>query len=267
VRVVEAAAVDADDHLRARRLERLPLQPLDRLAADFAVEVAGTGSGFEAGERRLVRRPSRADDQPAAAGGPGRAERDRLRRPADDDPRRDAALKLDLVVEEQRTLRVGFGRRVADELQRLAGEVEQELTAFVLEDRPQLDQIRDEPAQTCAGRQPSVGERHGHARPLVRDPERAAERRRGRRVEHVRVDVGLVAAGHQEPRLDPAAAAHALDAPTALGEPDVAQPASKQTALALALGHDPECAEALVDEFGVDPLAVVQADELVGPAP
>ena len=60
VRVVEAAAVDAHDDLRPRRVERLPLQPLDRLAAHLAVEVPGAGPRLEAGERRLVRGPARA---------------------------------------------------------------------------------------------------------------------------------------------------------------------------------------------------------------
>ena len=44
------------------------VQPLDRLAADLAVEVAGTGSRFEAGERGLVRGPSGNDDEAAATG-------------------------------------------------------------------------------------------------------------------------------------------------------------------------------------------------------
>ena len=57
VGLVEAAAVDAHDDLRPRRLERLPLQPLDRLAANLAVQVPGAGAGLEAGECRLVRGP------------------------------------------------------------------------------------------------------------------------------------------------------------------------------------------------------------------
>ena len=69
VRLVEAAAVDAYDDLRPRRLERLPLQPLDRLAADLAVQMSCAGSGFETGERRLVRGPPRQDDETAATGG------------------------------------------------------------------------------------------------------------------------------------------------------------------------------------------------------
>ena len=87
VRVVEAAAVDAHDDLRPRRVERLPLQPLDRLAANLAVQVPGAGTGLEAGERRLVRGPPRQDDEAAAAGGARGAERDRLRGSANDDAR------------------------------------------------------------------------------------------------------------------------------------------------------------------------------------
>ena len=122
VRVVEAAAVDAYDDLRPRRVERLALQSLDRLAAHLAVQVPGAGPRVEAGERRLVRGAAGQDDEAAAARRPGRAERDRLRGSTDDDPRSDAALKLDLVVEQHRPLRVGLRRRVADELERLAGQ-------------------------------------------------------------------------------------------------------------------------------------------------
>jgi hypothetical protein len=63
VGVVEAAAVDPNDDLRSRRVERFPLQPLDRLAAHLAVEVAGARTCLEAGERRLVRRSPGHDDR------------------------------------------------------------------------------------------------------------------------------------------------------------------------------------------------------------
>ncbi len=109
---------------------------LDRLAAHLAVQVTGAGSGLEPGERRLVRRSPGRDDEAAAAGGAGGAERDRLGGAADDDTRRDGALELHFVVEEHRPLGVGFGRRVADELERLTRELEQKLPTLVLEDRP-----------------------------------------------------------------------------------------------------------------------------------
>ena len=54
----------------------------------------------------------------------------------DDDPGGDAALELHLLVKEHRPLRVRFGRRVADELERLTGELEQQLPTLVLENRP-----------------------------------------------------------------------------------------------------------------------------------
>src|SRR5436190_8401620 len=120
MRVVEATPVDAHDHLRTRCIERLALQLLDRLAADLAVQVPGAGSSLESGERRLVRRARGHDDEPAAAGGAGGTERDRLGGAADNDPRCDAALELYFVVEEHRPLRVRFGRRVANELERLS---------------------------------------------------------------------------------------------------------------------------------------------------
>src|SRR6266511_577171 len=184
---------------RSARVEGLPLQSLDRFAADIAVQVASAGTGFETGERRLVRGPSGHDDEAATAGSSRGAERDRLGGAADNDPCGDAALELDLVVEEHRPLRVGLGRRVADELERLAGEVEQQLAAFVLENRPQLDEVGHKPAQACIRRKSSVGKGHRHARPLVRDPELAPDRSRGASVKHVGVDVGLVSAGGEEP--------------------------------------------------------------------
>jgi hypothetical protein len=81
----------------------------------------------------------------------------------------------------------------------------------------------------------------------------------------MRVDVGLVAAGRQEPGLDRPLAADALDPPAALREPDVAQPAAEEAPLSLVLRHDAERAQALVDDAGVDAFAVVGADELVPP--
>ena len=85
--LVEAAAVDAHDDLRARRVERLPLQLLDRLAANLAVQVPGPRPALEEPERRLVRRAPGPDDRPPRRGGARRAERDRLRGSANDDPR------------------------------------------------------------------------------------------------------------------------------------------------------------------------------------
>ena len=222
VRVVEAAAVDAHDDLRSPRLQRLSLEPLDRLAANLAVQVPGAGTGLETGERRLVRGPPGQDDQAAAAGGTGGAERDRLRGPTNDDPHRHAALKLELVVEQQRPLRIRLGRRVADELERLTGKLEQQLAAVVLEDRSQLDEVGHEPAQAGVRRQSPVCERGRHPRPVARNSELAANRRRGRCVEHMRVDVGLVASSGEEPRFDRSPAPHALDSTATLREPDIA---------------------------------------------
>src|SRR6266542_2237754 len=239
MRVVQAAPVDADHHLGPRFVERLALKLLDRLAAHLAVQVTGAGSSLEPGERRLVRRSPGHDDEAAAAGGAGGAERDRLGGATDDDTRRDAALELHLFVKEHRPLRVRFGRRVADELERLTRELEQKLPTLVLENRPQLHEIGDQPSQPGVRRQPSIGERHGYARSLVRDPELAADRPRGSLVEHVRVHVRLVAASREEPGLDGPLASHPLDPPTALREPDVAQAASEEAALTGGSGTTP----------------------------
>ena len=133
--------------------------------------MARAGPPLEAGKRRLVRRAPGKDDEPAATScarglsGIGCAAR------RDDDLRGDPAPQLDLILEEQRALGIRLGRGVADELSGSPGQLEQQLAVWLLEDRPQLDEIGDE--RVAAGRsgQPPVGERHGHARALVRDPE------------------------------------------------------------------------------------------------
>src|SRR5206468_5765383 len=66
--VVQAAPVDPDDDLRPRRVERLALQPLDRLAPHLSVQMARARPPLEARARGLVRGASRADDETAAAG-------------------------------------------------------------------------------------------------------------------------------------------------------------------------------------------------------
>src|SRR5439155_27234236 len=78
VRLVQPAAVDSHHHLRPRCVERLPLQPLDRFAADFPVQMSGARTRFEAGERRLMCGPSGENDEAAAAGGSRRIEWNRL---------------------------------------------------------------------------------------------------------------------------------------------------------------------------------------------
>ena len=82
----------------------------------------------------------------------------------------------------------------------------------------------------------------------------------------MRVDVGVVATGRQEPGLHRTLTAHTLDSPAALREPNVAQTAAEEPPLSLVLGDDTKRAEALVDDVGVNALAVVGAHELVPPA-
>ena len=77
--VVEAAAVDAHDHLWPWCVQRLSLQPLDRVAADLAVQVSRTGARLESRERRLVRGTAGQDDEATATRRTGWVERDRLR--------------------------------------------------------------------------------------------------------------------------------------------------------------------------------------------
>jgi len=101
-------SVDADDDLRARSVQGFLLQPLDRLTPDLAVQVTRTRPPLEPCERRLVGCSSGADDEAATPRRPRRTERDRLRRPPDDDAGHNPSLHLDLV-EEDRALRSGSG--------------------------------------------------------------------------------------------------------------------------------------------------------------
>jgi hypothetical protein len=73
---------------------------------------------------------------------------------------RDAPAEFDLAVEEERPLRVGLRRGEAYKLKRLAGQIEKQLSALVLEHRPKLDEIGDETTQACVWQQPRIGERH-----------------------------------------------------------------------------------------------------------
>jgi hypothetical protein len=84
VMFVEPGAVDLHDDLRPRRFQRRPLELLDLLADHFAVEVPGARLALVASERGLVRGSPGADHQPAKAGRPRRAQRDRLGGPPDD---------------------------------------------------------------------------------------------------------------------------------------------------------------------------------------
>src|SRR3954451_16362033 len=108
---------------------------------------------------------------------------------------------------------------------------------------PQLNEVGHQPAQARVRRQPPLCERHRHTRPLARDSELAAELGRRGRVEHVRVDIGLVARGREEPRFDRSLATHALDPTATLREPDVTQTPAEKPTLTFALWNDAERAE------------------------
>ena len=86
--LVQARAVDLDDQLGARPVERVALQLLDRLAEHLAVQVPGARAALEAGQRRLVRGAPGADHQPAAAGRAREALRERLLGATHHDPGR-----------------------------------------------------------------------------------------------------------------------------------------------------------------------------------
>ena len=164
VMLAQARAVDPHHHLGTRGVERLPLQALDRLAPDLAVEVAGSRPALVTGEGGLVGGAAGADHEstaPRRARGP---ERKRLGGAADDDPGGHPAGDLHLAVEEHRPLGVRVGARVGDELKRFARQAEPQLAVGVLEHRPQLDELRDERAKPSRRRQPPERERHADAR-------------------------------------------------------------------------------------------------------
>jgi hypothetical protein len=99
-----------------------------------------------AGERGLVRCPAGADDQPAAARCARGAERERLRRQPYHDPRANPARDVDVVVEDEGPLGIGFRRRIRDELRRLLRDRQPQLPLGILEDRAELDELRDQRA-------------------------------------------------------------------------------------------------------------------------
>ena len=254
--LVQARAIDLDDDLRARGVERRALQVLQRVADHLAVEMAGARLALAAGERGLVRGAPGANHQPAEARRPRRAQRDRLGRSADDHPRPHPGRDLDLLVGQQRALRIGLGERQRHELRALAGQLQPQLARGILQHGAQLDELADQPSQPRVRRRPARRQRHRDARP----------RRVGRSlVAHVDVRVRVVAAGGKEPRLHASPVAHALQAPAALREPHVAQAAPEQPALAARVRQHAERSEPAIDRCGVHPDAVVAAAQLVAP--
>ena len=123
----------------------------------------------------------------------------------------------------------------------------------------------DKRAEPGVRGKPALGERHRHARPVTVDSELAPDRRRGRLVDHMGEGIGLVAGSREEPGLDRPSFAHALDPPTALGEPHVAEPAPEEPTLVGVLRDDAERTEPTVDRHRVDTFAVVGTDDLVAP--
>ncbi len=111
-------------------------------------------------------------------------------------------LNLHLALEEDRTLGVGFGRGVGDELERLPGELEEELALGILEERPKLYEVGHEGAEPRIRRKPALSEGHRHARSVPVDPEGSPHGGHRRLVErHVCERVRLVTGRGKEPRL------------------------------------------------------------------
>ena len=137
-----------------------------------------------------------------------------------------------------RPLRVGLGRRVS----RRAGAARPGSSSNSSRRRSSRIGRSCTRSDTSLRSRPSGGSRPLRAAPSRacprRDAELAADRRRGV-VEHVDVGVGVVAARREEPRLDRAPAAHALDPTAALRQPDVAQAAAEETALPALSGTTP----------------------------
>jgi hypothetical protein len=232
--LVQPRAVHPHHHLGSRRGKRLALERLDRLAAKLAVEMAGPGAALVADERRLMGGAAGADDEPAAAQRPRRVHRDRLGRPAHGEPALDPVAEPYGLVDEDRALGVGLEGRVDDQGGRLPGQRQPYLARRVLEYGSDLDEVGDERPQPRCGQRPPLRERNRDAGTAV-EAEAAALVGPRCRIEEVLVDVGVVAGGGEEPRLDRPTLADPLDSSAALREPDVAQPASEEAALAAAL--------------------------------
>ena len=207
-----------------------------------------------------------ADHQPAAAGRAGEPRRQRLSGAAHDDSRRHPRGDLNLVVEQHGPFGVGIWGGVGDQLRRLPGLLQVDRARGVLEDRSQLHELGDERAQPARCRQSRRSERHGDPRARDGDCERLEVGRGCGLVADVHECVRVIAGGGEEPRLHCAACADSLDSAGALGQPHVPEAAAEQPALSSAGRLYAERAEAPVDQFGVDALAVVGAAQLVAPA-
>ncbi len=80
------------------------------------------------------------------------------------------------------------------------------------------------------------------------------------------IRIRIIARGGEEPRLNRATRAHPLDPPAALRQPYIAKAAPEQPPLPRPGRLDPKSTQALVDDVGVDALAVIGAAKLVPPA-
>ena len=197
--VVEPRAVDLDDELRARLVERVALQLLDRLADHLAIQVAGAGAPLEAGKGRLVRRSTGVDHESAAPGRAREALRERLLRSTHGDPGADARSHFNLAVEQHRAVDIGLRGRVRDQRRGLPRLLEQDRTGRVLEDRSQLHELGYERAQPARGRQPRRRQWHRHPRPRDADRERSEIDRPSGPVTDVHECVRLISRGGEEP--------------------------------------------------------------------
>jgi len=174
------------------------------------------------------------------------------------DPERPVLFDDDVVVEEDGPFGIGLGRGRPHDLDGARRQLEPQLPPRILEHRAQLHELGDERTQATVGRQALGRQRDRDLRP--------ARGTGSRLVAHVDVGVRVVAGGRKEPRLDRAAVAHALDPASALGEPDVAQPAAEEAATLALVGQLAEHPEATVDRGRVDTDAVVGAPHLEAPA-
>lgn len=157
--LVQATAIDTDDDLRSRRVERATLEHLDRLAANLPTEMTSARRSLVAAERGLVRRASRQDEQPAKTRRTRRAQRDRIGCTANDYSRRHAGLHGQLVVEQQRALGVELDTGLGDQGGRVARELEPELALRIGKDGANLNELGDKPTQARIDREAPQRER------------------------------------------------------------------------------------------------------------
>ncbi len=177
-----------------------------------------------------MRGAARAERQAAAAGGAREPERERLRGAAHDDLRRDIGRDASSPSNSTGRSGSGSGAGKRDELKRLRRQGRGS-SSRVWSSRigRSWTSCGDQRAQACGRRQPA--ERPAAPSPASRTPRPRVASSSAVAAALSRtwtIGVRVVARRREEPRLDRAPVADALDPPGALSEPDIAKAASEQ---------------------------------------